>query len=297
MSLEALQRAALGQSQGKVVDWLKSRGLERSPRLAQQLSVDAGWERAVETVLGGYLEAVCVDSLDDVAGMLESLTAGTVTFFAGAQGAGRQRARRGHAARARAGPGRPRRAARGHRRDRHAGRGAGACGRALRAGQSVITRDGIWIGPDWLRVSRDTRRPRGRDRARAATCAAQRQRARRGSRRGTAARRRARGRCAAACARPRTSSPSRQAAVAQRRRAHEPALAARRPARPRRAAQRSACSSSPRSSPRSRARSRRPTPATLPRAARLEEAVGRMADLEEQRVALEAEREQLRAAR
>ena len=25
----------------------------------------------------------------------------------------------------------------------------------LRAGQSVITRDGIWIGPDWLRVSRD----------------------------------------------------------------------------------------------------------------------------------------------
>ena len=25
----------------------------------------------------------------------------------------------------------------------------------LRPGQSVITRDGIWIGPDWLRVSRD----------------------------------------------------------------------------------------------------------------------------------------------
>ena len=40
VSLEALQRAALGQGQGKVVDWLKSRGLERSPRLAQQLSVD-----------------------------------------------------------------------------------------------------------------------------------------------------------------------------------------------------------------------------------------------------------------
>ena len=25
----------------------------------------------------------------------------------------------------------------------------------LRSGQSVVTRDGIWIGPDWLRVSRD----------------------------------------------------------------------------------------------------------------------------------------------
>ena len=34
VSLEALQRAALGQGQGKVVDWLKSRGLERSARLA-----------------------------------------------------------------------------------------------------------------------------------------------------------------------------------------------------------------------------------------------------------------------
>ncbi len=154
VSLEALQRAALGQGQGKVVDWLKSRGLERSPRLAQQLAVDKGWDRAVETVLGSYLEAVCVDSLDDVAGTLESLTAGTVTFFAGAQGP----ASSGH------GPETLRSRVRGS-----AGLDAlfegivatDTLGEALglrprlRSGQSVITRDGIWIGPDWLRVSRD----------------------------------------------------------------------------------------------------------------------------------------------
>jgi chromosome segregation protein len=154
VSLEALQRAALGQGQGKVVDWLKSRGLDASPRLAQQLSVDSGWERAVETVLGSYLEAVCVDSIDDVAGMLESLGAGTVTFFAGAQGA----------------------TGGGHGADTLRARVQGPVGLdalfegivatetlgdalsvrpRLRAGQSVITRDGIWIGPDWLRVSRD----------------------------------------------------------------------------------------------------------------------------------------------
>jgi chromosome segregation protein len=154
VSLEALQRAALGQGQGKVVDWLKSRGLEHSPRLAQQLSVDKGWDRAVETVLGSYLEAVCVDSLDDVAGTLESLTAGTVTFFAGAQGP----------------------ASAGHSERTLRSRVRGPAGLDalfegivatdtlhealqlrpdLRAGQSVITRDGIWIGPDWLRVSRD----------------------------------------------------------------------------------------------------------------------------------------------
>ena len=154
VSLQALQRAALGQGQGKVVDWLKSRGLEGSPRLAQQLSVDRGWDRAVETVLGGYLEAVCVDSLEDVAATLESLTAGTVTFFAGTQGP------------VSAGPGGEtlRARVRGPAGIDALFEGIVACdslGEALalrprlRAGQSVITRDGIWIGPDWLRVSRD----------------------------------------------------------------------------------------------------------------------------------------------
>jgi chromosome segregation protein len=154
VSLEAIQRAALGQGQGKVVDWLASRGLGGNQRLAQQLSVDAGWERAVETVLGSYLEAVCVDSIDDVAGMLESLSSGTVTFFA----PGHEAAGGGNAA--------------GTLRSRVQGpaslgamfEGIAAAdtlaealaGRAdLRAGQSVITRDGIWIGRDWLRVSRD----------------------------------------------------------------------------------------------------------------------------------------------
>ncbi|HSW34177.1 MAG TPA: chromosome segregation protein SMC, partial [Steroidobacteraceae bacterium] len=154
VSLEALQRAALGQSQGKVVDWLKSRGLDERPRLARQLSVDPGWERAVETVLGSYLEAVCIDSIDDVAGMLESLSTGTVTFFAGAQGP----AGSGHVS--------------GSLRARVQGPAgldalfegvvatdtlaeALAVRPQLRAGQSVITKDGLWIGPDWLRVSRD----------------------------------------------------------------------------------------------------------------------------------------------
>ncbi len=154
VSLEALQRAALGQGQGKVVDWLKSRGLERSPRLAQQLTVDKGWDRAVETVLGGYLEAVCVDSLEDVAGTLESLTAGTVTFFAGAQGP----ASSGHAERS------LRSRVRGPSGLDALFEGIVATDTLhdalrlrpeLRPGQSVITRDGIWIGPDWLRVSRD----------------------------------------------------------------------------------------------------------------------------------------------
>ena len=154
VSLEALQRAALGQGQGKVVDWLKARGLDGRPRLARQLSVDKGWDRAVETVLGGYLEAVCVDSLEDVAATLGSLAAGTVTFFSGAEGP----VASGH------GPGTLRARVRGPGGLDALFEGIVATetlGEALqlrpqlRAGQSVITRDGIWIGPDWLRVSRD----------------------------------------------------------------------------------------------------------------------------------------------
>ena len=153
VSLEALQRAALGQGQGKVVEWLASRGLGANQRLAQQITVEPGWERAVETVLGSYLEAVCVDSIDDVAGMLESLGTGTVTFFSsGGAGGG---VTGGSALRARV--------------DGPTGldalfEGVAAADtlsealslrRSLRPGQSVITRDGVWIGSDWLRVSRD----------------------------------------------------------------------------------------------------------------------------------------------
>ena len=54
-------------------EWLKSQSLDRQPRVAQQLRVDRGWERAVETVLGSYLEAVCVDGLDSVTDLLGEL--------------------------------------------------------------------------------------------------------------------------------------------------------------------------------------------------------------------------------
>ena len=43
--------------------------------------------------------------------------------------------------------------------------------RGLAAGQSVVTRDGIWLGADWLRLSRDRRAAHRRDRARGDRCA------------------------------------------------------------------------------------------------------------------------------
>lgn len=64
-SLEALQQAALDPGDG-TVQWLRQQGLEQRPRLAEGLRVQPGWELAVETVLGADLHGVL---LDDVKGL------------------------------------------------------------------------------------------------------------------------------------------------------------------------------------------------------------------------------------
>jgi chromosome segregation protein len=65
-SLQTLQQAALGQDNSKTVDWLKAQGFADKARLAQVLRIAAGYETALEAVLGEQLQAVC---LEDVAAL------------------------------------------------------------------------------------------------------------------------------------------------------------------------------------------------------------------------------------
>jgi chromosome segregation protein len=153
VSTEALQQAALGKASGSVTQWLKAHSLDHQPRAAQQLRVERGWERAVETVLGSYLEAVCVDGLDGVAELLGSFDGGHLAVVSTGEGAGA--AAEAAALQAKV-------------------QGSSVLGsilssvftadtlsealarrHRLNAGQSVVTRDGVWLGRDWLRVSRD----------------------------------------------------------------------------------------------------------------------------------------------
>jgi chromosome segregation protein len=62
-SLEALQQAALDPGTG-TAEWLRAEQLDQRPRLAEGLRVEAGWELAVETVLGADLHAVLVDDFN-----------------------------------------------------------------------------------------------------------------------------------------------------------------------------------------------------------------------------------------
>ena len=152
-SLDALQQAALGEGGDGIREWLQSAGLESNRRVVQTLDVADGWEKAVETVLGDYLQAVCVDDMEPVTENISKLKAGTVTFLDAHSG----ESAAGDLSLASKVSGAP-----GAVQKRLACvRVAESLGSALSMrdtlsdDESVITRDGVWLGSNWLRVSRD----------------------------------------------------------------------------------------------------------------------------------------------
>lgn len=146
-SLEALQQAALDPGAG-TADWLREHGLDQRPRLAEGLRVEAGWELAVETVLGADLQAV---QLDDFQGLdLAGFSQGDLRLVAASQGSARIA---------------------GSLLDKVESRldlapwlgrvrpveslDEALAGRAtLAADESLISRDGYWVGRNFLRVRR-----------------------------------------------------------------------------------------------------------------------------------------------
>ena len=152
MSLEALQQAALREKNARAQGWLAALpGAQARPRLAETLEVDAGWERAVETVLGDYLEAVEVETLDALAAPLDGLDGGSLSFFEPAE-SGTGVVDGTLAAHVR-GPA-PMRSLLQRVQVGESLGAALAARRALAAGESIVTRAGEWLGRDWLRVNR-----------------------------------------------------------------------------------------------------------------------------------------------
>ncbi|HVC37043.1 MAG TPA: chromosome segregation protein SMC, partial [Gammaproteobacteria bacterium] len=150
-SLEALQQAALGKSRAQVTEWLRKRRLADNPRLAELISVVPGWERAVETVLGYHLEAVCVEEFDKQAAEFATLTGGSLSFVEKAKG---KSAATGSLLGKITSPV-PLEGLLGEVRVAESLEAALAVRPRLSAGESVITRDGVWLGRHWVRVIRD----------------------------------------------------------------------------------------------------------------------------------------------
>ena len=152
LTVEAIQKAALGKGRHGIDEWLVRHRLDTSPRLAQQLEVEKGWERAVETALGNYLEAVCVDAADSVAESLQTLDAGQLTITESDAASTPKGGGDSLLARVTGPP---------VVADVLSGvvtveslAEALARRRKLQAGQTVITRGGVWMGRSWVRVAR-----------------------------------------------------------------------------------------------------------------------------------------------
>lgn len=151
-SLQALQQAAMGDDEEQ--QWLADRGMDKNPRVIDQLKPAVGWETAVETVLGSYLQAVSVTDMKSAVGLMQDFTKGELLFVSA------------------------------ENTEQSSIKGAGKClsdfvdgaenlpmlstvyvadslveAFALQSQlldhQSVVTADGIWLGPNWARVARD----------------------------------------------------------------------------------------------------------------------------------------------
>ena len=71
-SLTALQEAALADGDRETAAWLAKQGLADAPRLLDEIQVEAGWEQAVESVLGLHLKAIRTPDLERHAAALAS---------------------------------------------------------------------------------------------------------------------------------------------------------------------------------------------------------------------------------
>ena len=150
-SLEALQQAAMGDDAEK--QWLSSKGLGDKPRLAASVKPAAGWEVAVETVLGSYLQAIAVEDIASSVGLLDDFTKGEL-LLVGSAGTAAQSGDKGRLLSDMVEGD----TARGLINNIYAAEtlaDALELQPSLSAIESVVTREGIWLGSNWLRVARD----------------------------------------------------------------------------------------------------------------------------------------------
>ena len=151
-SLQAMQEMALGRESQAVGQWLKERGLHSAPRLMDTIKTEAGWEAAVETVLGDYLESVCVEDIEKIAASFSQIESGHLTLLDQTPAAQTAKARGTLLDRVQAPVNLTGILGEIHTADDL--QQAMKRRKSLRPGQSVITREGVWMGNNWLRLAR-----------------------------------------------------------------------------------------------------------------------------------------------
>ena len=153
-SLLAVQRAAVGRAPdgSESARWFREHGLSDAPRLGERLRVSPGWESAVEAVLGDFADAVAVDDTGLLANDLAGLEGGGVTLYEAGPASSSEWVLPPLSAFV----------------DNAVGSildGVFAADAiddalvhrsALGPGQSIVTKNGIWMGSNWIRVGTES---------------------------------------------------------------------------------------------------------------------------------------------
>ena len=148
-ALETLQQAALGGDEEAAAEWLETQQLDGRQRLAQKLKVSDGWQTAVETVLGDFLQAVSVEKVDR---HLRNLPDANVLLFEDDALRYAEDGREGYLL-AKVQNAGPAAAMLAGVRVASTLDEAMALRSRLGDGESVITSDGVWMSRNWVRVS------------------------------------------------------------------------------------------------------------------------------------------------
>lgn len=147
-SQQSMLDEQLGNQDDRLQSWLAEQGLDNAPRIARQLTIDSGWEFAVEQVIGRFTQGIGVADFAGLQGALANAPKGLALV----SDAGTEAASGNSGLLARV---------------QHAGALAGlfenidtadtleeALQRqpGLAPGQSIITREGVWLSRHWLRM-------------------------------------------------------------------------------------------------------------------------------------------------
>ena len=164
-NLQALQDAALSLNVPEAETRISDNGLSDAKRLGQNLSVVPGWESAVESVMGRFMQALQVEDLANFADTLSELCEGDLALVESSTQQTEQPSSEAlHLPTLRS----------LLRADALAGSSllhgvyaaesaevALAKRQALQSGESIITREGFWAGSDWIRALHDEDQSQG----------------------------------------------------------------------------------------------------------------------------------------
>jgi chromosome segregation protein len=153
-SLESLQQDALGDDGESMHRWLMDIGQPQAPRLIEHIQIDDEWTHALETVMADHLQSFYIERLDDAIAALDSLQHGHIGLLSTRPSAESAKSRPWTRLLDKVSTDLP---LEGLLQGIYLAtdlQEAMNLYPRLDAGESVVTRDGIWLSPGRVRVNR-----------------------------------------------------------------------------------------------------------------------------------------------